>query len=115
MGTLGKLTTAHEELGRDPGSDLEDHGNSVIYYEVVLEIDETDYKSTIVVPPYVTSVDIPETITGLIDETEEGEGEFKFEILVRTDNGASEDDDGQPIEPGPGNKSAIESCFVVVD
>ncbi len=109
----GEVTTAHEELGRDQGSNLASHGISVINYEVVVEIDETDYRSTTIVPAYVAEVDLSEAITDLIGETEEGE--FKFEILVRTDNGQSEDDDGEPIEPNPGNKSAIESCFVIVD
>lgn len=109
------VANAHEELGRDPDSVLADHGISVIYYEVVLEIDEADFKSSIIVPSYITEVDLPVAITDLIGETEDGEGEFKFEILVRTDNGVTEDDDGEPIEPNPGNKSAMESCFVVAD
>ena len=101
----GEVTNAHAELGKAPGSSLASHGIEVIYYEVVVEIDETDYKSTTIVPPYVNEVTLPEAITDLIDETEEGEAEFKFEILVRTDNGHG----------NPGNKSAIESCFVVND
>ena len=109
------VTSAHEELGRDTDSDLAAHGISVIYYEVVIEIDEADYLSTSIVPPYVTEVGLPTAITDLVDETEDGEGEFKFEILVRTDNGVTEDDDGNPIDPNPGNKSAMESCFVVVE
>lgn len=112
--TWDAVTTAHEELGRDPGSSLDMHGISVIYYEVVVEIDETPYKSTTLVPADVTRVELPRSITDLIAATEDGEGEFKFEILVRTDNGQTMDDDGEPIEPNPGNKSAIESCFVVV-
>lgn len=106
------VTTAHEELGRDTGSSLAAHGISVLYYEVVVEIDDVEYLSSTIVPAYVTEVELPTAITDLIGETEDGE--FKFEILVRTDNGMTEDDDGEPIDPNPGNKSATESCFVIV-
>jgi hypothetical protein len=85
-------------LGKD--GDIE-----VIYYEVVVEIDDTDYKSTTMLPPYATQADLSQAITGLVAETEDGEGEFKFELLVRIDNG----------EGNPGNKSAVESCFVIGD
>lgn len=99
------VDSAHEQLGKDPGSLLATHGLEVLYYEVVVEIDETDYKSTTIVPPYVNEVALPEAITDLVAETEGGEGEFKFELLVRIDNG----------EGNPGNKSAMESCFIVSD
>ena len=107
------VTTAHAELGRDTGSTLSDHGISVIYYEVVVEIDDVEYLSSSIVPDYVNEVELPTAITDLIDETEDGE--FKFEILVRTDNGQTVDDDGELIDPNPGNKSATESCFVIAD
>jgi len=113
--TWEPVTTAHEDLGRDTGSNLMGQGISVIYYEVVVEIDESDFKSTAKVPAYINSFVLPTGITDLISETEDGEGEFKFEILVRTDNGQTEDDDGEPIDPNPGNKSAVENCFVVIN
>ena len=97
------VTEAHEELGKNPGSSLASNGIEVIYYEAVLEIDESDYKSATIVPADVTQVDLPEAITNLVGETEEGE--FKIEILVRTDNG----------EGVPGNQSAVEGCFVLTE
>jgi len=107
------VTEAHDELGKAPGSNLYgEHGISVIYYEVVVEIDETDFKSTAIVPSDTSSFVLPTGITDLTGETEGGK--FKFEILVRTDNGQTEDDDGEPIDPNPGNKSAVESCFIVI-
>ena len=83
-------------LGRD--GDIE-----VIYYEAVIEIDEADYNSASILPPYTLEADLSQAVTSLIDETEDGEGEFKIELLVRIDNG----------EGNPGNKSAMESCFVI--
>jgi len=77
---------SHDELGTE--------GNfEVRYYEVVVEIDETDFVSTSIVPGDVTEWVLPEGFTELADE-----GEYKFEILVRADNG---------------NKTAMESCFEV--
>ncbi len=105
------VTNAHEELGRDLGSVLADHGMSVIYYEVVVEIYESDFKSTAMVPDYVNSFELPTGITDLIHETEDGE--FKYEILVRIDNGQAVDDDGEPVDPNPGNKTAVEDCFEI--
>lgn len=92
------VTGSHATLGK-PG-DVE-----VIYYEVVVEIDETPYKATSIVPADVNEWTLPSDFfdLGLTDDEGEDIDEYKFEILVRVDNG-----DGNP-----GNKSAMESCFVV--
>jgi hypothetical protein len=89
----------------------------VRYYEVVVEIDETDFKATAIIPNDVTEWELP----GEFFELAEGEGgfaQYKYEILVRTN---VYDDDGNPVlveiddevDNLPGNKSAIESCFLV--
>lgn len=80
------VTTSHADLGKAGTFDVR-------YYEIVVEIDETDFKSTSIVPGDVTEWTLPAGFTELSEE-----GEYKFEILVRADNG---------------NKSAIESCFEV--
>ena len=95
------VDSAHEELGSHRGGGLESLGIEVIYYEVVAEIDDTDYKETVIVPAETSEVTLSPAIIGLVDEAEDRE--FKFEILVRTDNGHG----------NPGNKSALESCFVL--
>ena len=84
----------------------------VRYYEVVVEIDETDFKSTSIVPPNVLSWEIPGAFLLLSDR-------IKYEVLVRT-NVIGEDGtvvmgeiDGEP-GPLPGNVSALESCFEVI-
>ncbi len=107
------VTTAHAGLGRDQGSNLEDHDISVVYYEVVVEIDDTEFKSASIVPPDVTSWEVPAGMLALTDDEGELYDEIKYEILVRVDNGQYEDDDGMPIDPDLGNKSAMESCFAV--
>ena len=95
----------------------EDGPIQVRYYEVVVEVDETDFKSTSIIPPQdgVNSWTLPEDFFGLSEE-----GEYKIEILVRTN---IFDDDGELVvvdvdgeeAPVPGNKSAVESCFAVAD
>ena len=80
------VTTSHAELGKAGIFEVR-------YYEVVVEIDETDFKSTSIVPGDTTEWTLPAGFTELAEE-----GEYKFEILVRADNG---------------NKSAMESCFEV--
>ena len=100
---------------------LGEDGDIVLrYYEVVVEVDETDFKSTSIIPPGdgdTVSWTLPEDFFRLSEE-----GEYKFEILVRTniidDEGEIvtvevETDDGVEEVPVPGNKSAIESCFEV--
>ncbi len=81
------VTESHEELGQ-PG-DIE-----VRYYEVVVEVDESDFKVTSLIPGSITEWQVADDDFFTLSE----EGEYKFEILVRDENG---------------NKSAIESCFIV--
>lgn len=107
------VTTAHEALGKDQGSMLDGHDISVVYYEVVLEIDDANYKSTSIVPADVNAWELPSGLFALTDEDGEPVDEFKYEVLVRVDNGQFEDDDGDSIEPDLGNKSAMESCFAL--
>jgi hypothetical protein len=91
------VTDSHADLGKEGDIDVR-------YYELVVEIDETDFKSTSIVPANITSWTFPDEFFKLSEE-----GEYKFEILVRVNNGQT-DSEGEPI---PGNKSAIESCFLV--
>lgn len=94
---------AHDEIGAHQDDALSDHGISVIYYEVVLEVDESGFKSTSIVPATVTSWTLPaDFFANVPPDPEEG---YKFEVLVRVDNG--------PIEENPGNKSAMEGCFTL--
>lgn len=113
------VTHTHMELGSDLNAELGD--NSVIYYEFVVEIDDTEYKSTALIPPDVTEWTVPEEFIDLADDlmVENDEGmleeveEIKFEIIVRVETGEHEDDDGETIESRPGNQSAVESCFAL--
>ncbi|MBW9274942.1 MAG: hypothetical protein K1563_14780 [Candidatus Thiodiazotropha sp. (ex. Lucinisca nassula)] len=78
---------SHNELGKE--------GDVVVrYYEVVVEIDDTDYKSTSIIPGDLTQWTVADPDFFTLSE----EGEYKFEILVRAESG---------------NKSAVESCFIV--
>lgn len=120
------VTMTHLTLGSDPnallGDDPELGGNPVIYYEFVVEIDGTEYKSTALIPPDVTEWTVPEEFIDLTDglmvEDEDTDTmvpveEIKFEIIVRVETGVHLDDDGDEIESKPGNQSAVESCFEV--
>jgi hypothetical protein len=113
------VTMSHAAKHGDDGLG-EDGIIEVRYYEVVVEIDESDYKTVAFVPDTVTAWTFSEDFFSL-----SGEGEYKFEILVRTN---VYDDEGEPIlveiegeeegdppifVPLPGNKSAVESCFEV--
>ncbi len=75
----------------------------VMYYEFVAEVDDEDWKSTTIIPPMagINSMTIPAKFFELIGNVEE----VKIEILVRVEN-----DEGDP-----GNKSAVETCFVFVE
>lgn len=85
--TWDAVSGSHDELGK-PGA------VEVRYYEVVVEVDETDYKTTAIIPGDLTEWTISEAdFFGL-----SAEGEYKFEILVRAESG---------------NKSAMESCFEI--
>ncbi|MCG7897481.1 MAG: hypothetical protein JAY99_06225 [Candidatus Thiodiazotropha lotti] len=81
------VVDSHAWLGK--GGNVE-----VRYYEVVIEIDDTDYKSTSIIPGDLTQW----TVSDMNFFTLSEEGEYKFEILVRAESG---------------NKSAVESCFIV--
>ncbi len=81
------VTLSHPELGRT------NEPIEVVSYEVVVEIDDTPYKTSTILPPSVTSFEVPEEILELSDE-------FKYEILVREDSF---------------NQTATESCFALED
>ena len=87
------VTSSHPDLGKS--GDIEVHN-----YEVVVEIDETPWKTSIILPPEpdVMSFQIPPEILALA-VFDEGEAEVKFEVLVRAESY---------------NQTAIESCFVIV-
>ncbi len=100
---------SHEELGREGPIQIR-------YYEVVVEVDESDFKSSSIIPRVPdddgrVSWTIPDDFFELTDEDE-----YKFEILTRT-NVHDQDDELVIVEidgesgPVPGNKSAVESCF----
>mgnify|MGYP001818806346 FL=1 len=86
----------------------------VVYYEFVAEIDDTEYKSTALIPADVTEWTVPAEFIEMAENLEvEGEPveEIKFEIIVRVETGDFEDDDGEEIESTLGNQSAVEDCF----
>jgi len=96
------------------------------YYEVVVEIDESDFKSTSMIPRVPVAGRASWTIPDDFFVVTAGiapDNEYKFEILART-NVYDEDDelvmieveiDGVDVEvPVPGNKTAMESCFVLM-
>lgn len=60
-------------------------------YEVVVEIDETPFKTSTILPPTARSFEVPSEIVALGDE-------IKFEVLVRE---------------ASFNQTAVESCFLV--
>ncbi len=100
-----EVTSSHATLGTP------NKVPDVRYYEIVVEIDETDFKSTSIVPPEVHFWEIPAAFLLLNDR-------IKYEVLVRT-NVIGEDGtvvigeiDGEE-GPLPGNVSALESCFAV--
>jgi len=89
----------------------------VLYYEFVVEVDETPWKASSIIPPGegdTVSKTIPADFFDLT--ADDAEGEYKFEILVRT---AVVDASNEVVEividgelaPLPGNKSAVEDCF----
>jgi hypothetical protein len=82
--TWDPVTTSHPDLGRLPPEPIE-----VVNYEVVVEIDETPFRTSTILPPSATSFQVPEEILALGDEV-------KFEVLVREQSF---------------NQTAIESCF----
>lgn len=84
------VTMSHPDIGT-PGVAVE-----VEQYELVAEIEREDavpetLKFSAVLPSSVTSFELPEDFTDL------SEGELKFEIITKLDNG---------------NQTAVESCFL---
>lgn len=134
---------AHDDLGAHTGEMLSGIGGgdgiSVLYYEVVVEIDESDFKTSAFVPADVTEWTFSEDFfelaeEGVLESDDEVDcdepvigdkclAEYKYEILVRTniidENGdvveADIWEDGEVVDEVvvPGNKSAMESCFLV--
>lgn len=113
------VESSHETLGSHANTAFAsiNPGLAVVYYEVVIEVDETPFKTSAFVPADVTAWTFPEDMFDLSEE-----GEYKYEILVRTniidDDGEvvilELEDDGEIIEQVvPGNKTAVESCFEV--
>jgi len=87
MSHFAKGTTAPHGLHLGKDGDI-----SVVHYEVVIETeteDELEVVSKTLLPPDATSFEFPDEIMALSEE-------FKFEILVRDENG---------------NQSATEGCF----
>ncbi len=92
--TWDPVTMSHDEIG-ESGVPLEgDH--AVVNYEVVVEIDETPWKTSTILPPDATSFEVPQEILDLVDTGEE----IKFEVLVRE---------------ASYNQTAVESCFEIVE
>ncbi|HMB73926.1 MAG TPA: hypothetical protein VKQ06_10170 [Gammaproteobacteria bacterium] len=115
------VTSSHETLGSHANTDFAsiDSDLAVLYYEVVIEVDETPFKTSAFVPADVTEWTFPEDMFDISEE-----GEYKYEILVRTniidDDGevvtVELEDEGEVIvQVVPGNKSAVESCFAVAE
>lgn len=82
------VSESHPTIGKSGPID-------VVNYEVVVEIDETPWKTSTILPPNATSFEVPQEILAL--GLEEG-GEIKFEVLVRE---------------ASYNQTAIESCFAI--
>ena len=79
------VTRSHPDLGRT------NRPIQVVNYELVVEVDDTPYKGSVILPPNVTSVEVPEDLLALAEE-------FKYEVLVRE---------------ASFNQTAVESCFAV--
>ena len=84
-----EVTDSHPDLGRS--GELID----VINYEVVVEIDESPFHVSAILPPDARSFVVPTEIIALLGEDDD---ELKFEVLVRE---------------ASYNQTAVESCFVV--
>jgi hypothetical protein len=69
----------------------------VLNYEVVVEIDDTPWKTSTILSADADQFQVPPEILALA-EFEDGEAEVKFEVLVRAANH---------------NQTAVESCFVI--
>lgn len=82
--TWDAVTLSHPDLGRLPPEPI-----NVVNYEVVVEIDETPFRTSTILPSSATSFQVPAEIIALGEEV-------KFEVLVREESF---------------NQTAIESCF----
>ena len=77
---------SHPDLGVDPQVGVTIHN-----YEVVIEIDDTPWVTSTILPPDATSFEVPNEILELGNE-------IKFEVLVRE---------------ASYNQTAVESCFEI--
>jgi hypothetical protein len=87
-----EVKESHPDLGT-PNDELKDP-LEIVNYEVVVEIDETPFRTSIILPPAARSFLVPEEILAL-SELLSG-GEVKFEVLAREVSF---------------NQTAVESCF----
>ena len=85
-----EVTMSHNEIG-EPGVSIE-----VVNYEVVVEIDDTPWVSSTILPSDARSFEVPEEILELVEIGDE----IKFEVLVRE---------------ASYNQTAVESCFEIVE
>ena len=86
------VTMSHDEIGESDVPLVGDH--AIVNYEVVVEIDETRWVTSTILPPTATSFKIPQEIIDLVASGDE----IKFEVLVRE---------------ASYNQTAIESCFAI--
>lgn len=68
--------------------------------EVVVEIDDTPWKTSAILSPGTTEFLVPTEILDLAEFDEDGEAAVKFEVLIRSTTY---------------NQAAVESCFVVAN
>jgi|TARA_B100001971_G_scaffold176898_1_gene171088 hypothetical protein len=90
-----EVTMSHPDLGSPQGSpDIVIHNYEVVV-EAEIEADGEEFTSvlSVILPPDVTSMVIPEEFIGLSDE-------FKYEVLAREESF---------------NQTATESCFLLVE
>jgi len=90
--TWDAVTEHHPDLGKSGDID-------VMNYEVVVEIDDTPWKTSTILDSEADSFQVPAEILALA-VWDGDEAEVKFEILVRASNY---------------NQTAMESCFVIVE
>ena len=86
------VTMSHGEIGKSDVPLVGDH--AVVNYEVVVEIDETPWVTSTILPHTATSFEIPQEILALVGSGDE----IKFEVLVRE---------------ASYNQTAVESCFEI--
>ncbi len=82
-----EVTHSHPTIGRiNEPTEIES-------YEVVIEVEDADWKPSVLLPPDATEFEVPEELLELADD-----GQVKYEIIARGENK---------------NQTAIESCFLV--